>query len=493
MGKIHWTHNLAFLFLLFSLIWGCGGGDGGSSSGGGGGVDPTVQAQSDINALKQPDRTLGVNCFTDNYNLPVVAQSLYPEVQSLINLQSGSTTALLKVLTDPTLDGSEDGDTVRALAAFILEDTRAYSAVEPLSNYVRRAFNEIHPLPFFSIQAGMHAWAVLSGRNDLVLSLYDYDTVAAFVASSPSASQGSVLKHILTTSNNNANIPHVHQIGDPNWYPRVFTAEEAADYDNKFRKLTNEWKFEDDVRILAGSDPSFDCKTWALRKDDTTLPDPRDRYSIYPDGAEAILQNEGYQNITAFPTRWAYGDVVIFRRNRDRAIVHAGRISLLGTSLLDPNFRYTSKWSVVFPTVDTTIRDTLKLYKDCTVEIWGQRSVAECEWIAGNWTVFQTTTTSCTDLTTGLKDDDYNEASGNISITQIGCSINDSSGELSGTIDGTTCHFSTAAYLYSMGFGKVDVPLTGTISFRKIPLHGTATVSTVDRSCFVEANVVLTR
>lgn len=85
--------------LLGSFIYCGGGGDGSSGGGGGGDTTATAQAESYVSALKQPGYSRAVDFFTDNCNLPVVAQTLYPEVQSLINLQSDSTAALLKVLS----------------------------------------------------------------------------------------------------------------------------------------------------------------------------------------------------------------------------------------------------------------------------------------------------------------------------------------------------------------------------------------------------------
>jgi hypothetical protein len=488
--------------LLGSFIYCGGGGDG--STGGGGGGDATAQAESYVSALKQPGYSRAVDFFTDNCNLPVVAQTLYPEVQSLINLKSDSTAALLKVLSDPTLDGTEDGDRIRALVAYILEDTRAYSAVEPLANYLRRAFTEIQPIPFISIQAGMHAWAVLTGHDDLIRGLYDYDTVAAFVAGSHPSLQSEVLKHTLPTSNNQADIGHTHIIVDlpvlpKNYYQTDFTPEKKAALDNVFYlKQDKIAPFQDPIKVLESSSRSYCCHSWTFRPQDTTLPDLYQRYHISGDQVDKILANEGYINITAYPQRWREGDVILFRRFDPTTNIdlprHTGRISSLGPSSAYPDFRFTSKWSMFHPVVDVSVRDALRVYPG-SVEVWTNRLGGQCDNISGVWQVAQTTTLTCTNWETGGEESLYEEASGEIAVTQDVCNVSDSNGDLTGTIDGVHCNFLLKASLQSFDLATtlVYVKVKGDIDFDSISLTGSDTVLDPKMSCLVQVNALLLR
>jgi hypothetical protein len=490
--------------LLGSFIYCGGGGDGSSGGGGGGDTTATAQAESYVSALKQPGYSRAVGFFTDNCNLPVVAQTLYPEVQSLINLQSDSTAALLKVLSDPTLDGTEDGDRIRALVAYILEDTRAYSAVEPLANYLRRAFTEIQPIPFISIQAGMHAWAVLTGHDDLIRGLYDYDTVAAFVAGSHPSLQGEVLKHTLPTSNNKADIGHTHIIVDlpnlpPNFYRTDFTPDEKAAFDDVFKSKQDKIApFEDPIQVLRSSSRSYCCHSWTFRPEDTTLPNLYQRYHIAGDNVDKILANEGYHNITAYPQLWREGDVILFRSLDPKTNIdlprHTGRISTLGASIQDRNFRFTSKWSMFHPVVDVSVRDALRVYPG-SVEVWTNRLGGQCERISGVWQVAQTTTLTCTNWETGGEESLYEEASGEIVITQDVCNISDSTGDLTGTIDGVHCNFVLKASLQSFDLAttEVYVKVKGDISGNKVSLTGSDTVLDPKMSCVVQVKAVLSR
>jgi hypothetical protein len=434
----------------------------------------------------------------------VVAQTLYPEVQSLINLKSDSTAALLKVLSDPTLDGTEDGDRIRALVAYILEDARAYSAVEPLTHYLRRAFTEIQPIPFISIQTGMHAWAVLTGHHDLIRGLYDYDTVAAFVAGSHPSLQSEVLKHTLPTSNNKADIGHTHVIVDlpnlpRNYFRTDFTPNEKAGFDDVFNSKQGKIApFEDPIKVLESSSRSYCCHSWTFRPGDTTLPDLYQRYHISGDQVDKILANEGYINITAYPQRWREGDVILFRRFDPRTNIdlprHTGRISSLGPSSAYPDFRFTSKWSMFHPVVDVSVRDALRVYPG-SVEVWTNRLGGQCDNISGVWQVSQTTTITCTNWETGGTDSLYEEASGEFLITQDVCNISDSTGDLTGTIDGVHCNFMAKASLESFGLATtvVYVKVTGDINLNTISLTGSDTVLDPKMSCAVQVNAVLNR
>src|SRR5687767_14981998 len=134
------------------LASGCGGGNGGPA------LPPAEQAQRQVEALSAPGRSVAVEAFTDNNNLLVLAPVLFPEVAALLPLGPAGADPLIASLGDPKLDGTEDGDRVRALAAHVLERWGATVALPALRAYLTRALTQPE-IPFFSIQTASHAIA----------------------------------------------------------------------------------------------------------------------------------------------------------------------------------------------------------------------------------------------------------------------------------------------------------------------------------------------
>ena len=327
----------------------------------GGPKPPSAEkARTQIDALAVPGRSLGVESFTDNDSLSVFAPLVFSEVEALLPLGPGAADPLIATFTDTKLDGTEDGDRVRALAAFVLEQWGASAALPGLRAYLKSALAQTEP-PFFSIETATHAVAVLSGQTANVRGLYGYDEVAAVAMGAGSG--GSALT--VTTSKGNV-VEHRHLIG-----PQVPPASWTADFNPGLVQARNEVftmrldgiaAFEDPIMVLEDATRSYDCHSFTFRREDTQLPDLTQRYHILGESVPTLLADEGYTDVTASPASWKPGDVVVFYKKEGGTPTHTGRLSFGGTGLGDPNLRFTSKWSVTLPVVNVSVRDCMKLY-----------------------------------------------------------------------------------------------------------------------------------
>lgn len=356
---------LAFAAATAGLLSGCGGG------GGAGGGTPS-EAQQQVDALAAPGRSVGVESFTDNINFSVLAPVLYPEVQALIALGNAAADTLGAWLSDRKRDGTDDGDRTRALAAFVLEQTDAVSVIPALRDYVARASRQFDRLPFYSVQAATHALAVLTGQAALVKSLYSYDQVQAVLegagvrVSRPSASRGTVLTRPVRPTAAGRAIEHLHAVGPqvpPAWSTTEVHPLKAQNLkDTITTPLEPFSRFRDPVQLLSEPSHSFCCHSWALRREDTERPDLAERYHIYGESVPVVIEDEGYLDITEKPDRWRITDLIVFYKSSGGLPMHTGRLSFLGASLDDPNLRFTSKWSIVHPILNTSVRDCMMLY-----------------------------------------------------------------------------------------------------------------------------------
>lgn len=323
------------------------------------------QAREHLAALLVPQRSLGVESFNGADSLAAVASALYPEVDALVALGAAAVPPLREVLADVTLDGTDDGDRVRALVALVLERGGAVSAVPDLLDYVRRGLS-VDPVPFFSLQAATHAVAVLSGEG-ATKSLYGRDEVVALTGVRSGALE------LLTAKG--SPIEHQHLIGPavpPAWWTDDFTPSLAQARDDVFtQKLDGIATFEDPITLVAGSTRSYDCHSWTFREPDTRLADLAARYHILGESVETILADEGWVEVTATPSSWRLGDVVVFYKVEGETPTHTGRLSALGATLTDPALRFTSKWSVTLPVVDVSVRDCTRLYGK-VVKVFGK-------------------------------------------------------------------------------------------------------------------------
>lgn len=353
------------------------------ASGCGGGGDPSAQAQRQLEALAAPGRVAGVSLANDNDTLSVLAPSLYPEVQQLLQLGAGGNDRLIAALADPALDANPDGDRVRALAAFVLEQNRAMAAVPALLAHLTRSFPMAEER-FSSMQAAAHALAVLRGQTALVKSLYGLDKIQTLM--SPTAA---IVQPLVIRTKRGREIEHEHLIG-PNMPPASrkedFPAFAVADLREFWeQKKDGLSKFEDPVQVIDDATWSFDCHSWTFRRDDTRLPDKTQRYHILGESVPTILEDEGYVDVTAVPAQWRITDAIVFYKAAGGTPTHTGRLSFVGKNLSDPELRFTSKWSVSHPTVNVSVRDAMKLYGK-VVKIWQQVEQCVVEVKAGGQT-----------------------------------------------------------------------------------------------------------
>ena len=357
---------------LLALACGaCGGGDSGSPTGTGLG-----SPEDQIASLRAPGRSAEVELCGDIGALSDFGEWIYPEVRALLQLGAGSIDVLVATLSDPALDGHEDGDRVRALAASVLEQMGASAVLPALTAYLARANEEHDPHPFFSTQAAAHAVAALAGLPHLVQSRYSYQEVQAVLAAAPSfAAPNFVTAPIVTVKGRP--IKHARLLGPtkpPARWTREFNAGEMQQRRDYWeQKLGIIGNFEDPIIILEEATRSYDCHSYTFRYEDTRLPDLFDRYHIHSEAVPVLLEDEYFENITATPSRWAVGDVVVFRKAPGAIPTHTGRLSQVGTSLDDPNLRFANKFSMTHPVLDISVRDCTKTPYGKIVEIWSSR------------------------------------------------------------------------------------------------------------------------
>ena len=343
-----------------------------------GSENQSATAQEQLEALSAPERTAGVELATDNNALSVMAPSVYPEVRELLRIGAGGNEKLIAALSDPKLDGGEDGDRVRALVAFVLEQNRASAAVPALRAHLLKSM-AAPERAFFSMQAAAHALAVLSGQSGLVKSLYGLDIITSLLTTGSPGSALIVQSALVVQTTRRREILHEHLIGPkvpPAWYKTDHTPSNVA-------RLREFWEtkddglamFEDPILVVEDATWSFDCHSWTFRRDDTRLPDLTQRYHILGEAVPTILEDEGYLDVTAVPEQWSVTDVVVFYKTLGGVPTHTGRLSSVGKGLTDANLRFTSKWSVSHPTVNVSVRDCSKLYGKI-VKIW--KKVEQC-------------------------------------------------------------------------------------------------------------------
>jgi hypothetical protein len=333
-----------------------------------------------IAAIDVPERTISVEMFSDNNNLPAFADELFPELESLRAHGVDAVSALTDVLDDVSLDTFEDSDRLRALVALALERIGDSSAVPSLVGYVERAKLQHDPVMFFSAQAAVHALAVLTGQTSLVRGLYDAVTLEQVLAGAtgllvPIPWTFAMPMHVLPSTAGNE-IDHAHLVGPGNVPPNGW----PADFDPGIRQARDELVtlkqdgfalFEDPIVLLESATRTYDCHSFTFRRGDNYLAEPTDRYHIYGEAVPGILADEGYTDITDKPFLWRAGDAIVFYKEQGGTPTHTGRLSGIGSSFADPDLRFVSKWSVTLPVIDVSVRDCMKLYGKIA-EVWAR-------------------------------------------------------------------------------------------------------------------------
>ncbi len=328
------------------------------------------QAKKQVESLAVPQKSIGVEAFSDNNGLTVLGPLAFPEVAALLPLGVAGAEPVLAALADPKLDGTPEGDRLRALMAFVLEQWNATTAVPALRAYGARVI-ATPDRAFFSLQTTAHAIAVLSGQAGRVRSLYNVAEVQSILAGTAARIAGTAARiagtaaRIIPTTMGTA-IDHEHLIGPAipfAWWQTDYTPAEVAQKQEFFeKKMDGLAKFEDPITILEPATRSYDCHSFTFRRGDTQLADLNERYHILGEAVPVILKDEGYIDVTTSPATWRPGDVVVFYKTAGGVPTHTGRLSFGGTGLEDPQLRFTSKWSVYHPVINVSVRDCMKLY-----------------------------------------------------------------------------------------------------------------------------------